>query len=58
MDAKSVVKAKAAKVFWDVLERVKRDEEYLRLAEQHRRQYEDHPIPEDLSPFEEDVDIT
>jgi hypothetical protein len=55
-DEKSKVKAEAAKVFKDILDRVKRDEEYIRLAQRHREQYEQTPIPADTSQFEEDMD--
>jgi hypothetical protein len=56
-DAKSLMKAEGAKIFWDVLEVVKGDEEYIRLMERHRLRYESEVIPEDTSPFEEDADI-
>ena len=56
-DVASVSKARAAELFKGVLERVKGDEKYLRLAERHRRVYESQPIPEDISQFEEDMDI-
>jgi hypothetical protein len=55
-DEKSKVKAEAAKVFKDVLDRVKRDEEYIRLAQRHQEQYEQTPVPADTSQFEEDMD--
>jgi hypothetical protein len=51
------MKAEGAKIFWDVLEVVKGDEEYIRLMERHRLRYESEVIPEDTSPFEEDADI-
>jgi hypothetical protein len=56
-DAASLVKAEAAEVFRGVLERVKGDEQYLRLAERHREVYESQPLPEDISQFEEDMDM-
>ena len=56
-DAASAVKAEAAEVFKGVLERVKGDREYLRLAERHRQVYESQPLPEDISQFEENMDV-
>ena len=56
-DAASAVKAEAAEVFKGVLERVKIDGEYLRLAERHRQVYESQSLPEDISQFEEDMDV-
>ena len=56
-DAASLVKAEAAEVFRGVLERVKDDEKYLRLAERHREVYESQPLPEDISQFEENTDV-
>jgi len=51
------MKAEAAKIFRDVLEVVKGDEEYIRLVERHRLRYEGEVIPEDTSQFEDDADI-
>lgn len=56
-DKASLVKAEAAEVFKAVLEKVNADEEYLRLAEKHRRVYESQAIPDDVSKFEEDMNV-
>lgn len=55
--AQSMIKAEAAEIFRECLERVKVDKEYLRLRERHRQMYESQPLPEDMSQLEEDVDI-
>jgi hypothetical protein len=56
-NVKSLLKAESAEIFKRCLERVKGDKEYQRLAERHRQLYENLPIPEDLSRFEEDMGI-
>lgn len=56
-DPASVLKAEAAEVFKGVLDMVKGDGEYLRLAERHRQIYESQPLPEDISQLEEDMDV-
>ena len=56
-DAQCVLKRRAARIFWDVLQQVKKDEEYIRLANEHREQYEKDEIPEDTTQFEEDMDV-
>ena len=55
--AQSMAKPEAAEIFRECLERVKVDKEYLRLRERHRQMYESQPLPEDMSQFEEVVDI-
>jgi hypothetical protein len=40
-----------------VLQQVKKGEEYIRLANEHRERYEKDEIPEDTTQFEEDMDV-
>lgn len=56
-NAKSLLKVEAAEIFKGCLERVKADKEYQRLMKCHRQQYDNLPIPEDMSQFVEELDI-